>query len=582
MSKNIIIIGASGHAKVIIDIIEQLEDYTIVGLIDSFKPKGSFIFQYEILGNEKDIPALSQTYDFYAGIIAIGDNWTRKNIYKKIIKIVPEFEFISAIHPKSIIGKGVKIGKGTVIMAGAIVNSDAKIEDFCIINTGALLEHDCNLGKFASLAPNATVGGNVKIGAFSAICLSANVIQDISIGIHSIIGAGALVNRKVGDYKMVYGIPGKVIKEIAKGEKYLYNADKYAKEKIESYPQIEVIDKKAPWDKLIQGIGSYDFYHTYDYHMLSKKPDETPVLVVYKKVGALIAIPLLLRDIPGTVYKDATSVYGYPGPITKKIEADFNNSNFIKSLKNYFIENNIISVFSRLNPFMAHQHLVLKNFGDVSLQGQVVNIDLDLKLEKQRALYASRLKTHVNKARRLCTIRKAETPAEIQAYIDIYYENMDRVQAKKDYYFSSAYFEDILKSKDFRTEVLLAIDNESGTIIAGSMFIMTHTIVQYHLSGTKEAFLHVMPTKLLIDEMRIIATQEGYKFFNLGGGLGGKDDDSLFDFKASFSKDFKPFYLWKLIVNEAVYNELVSKKNSPIASDFFPLYRAENHLNTDS
>ena len=79
--------------------------------------------------------------------------------------------------------------------------------------------------------------------------------------------------------------------------------------------------------------------------------------------------------------------------------------------------------------------------------------------------------------------------------------------------------------------------------------------------------------------MRIIATNNGCKFFNLGGGLGGRDDDSLFDFKSSFSKDFKEFKLWKYIVKQDVYDDLVAKKGVPEDSDFFPLYRSLNDLN---
>ncbi|MFB9057603.1 acetyltransferase [Mariniflexile ostreae] len=218
MQRNLIIIGASGHAKVIIEIIETLGNYSIIGLIDSFKCKGTRVFGYEILGQDKDIPYLSKTYNVFTGVIAIGDNWTRKNIYKDIKKHLPDFNFISAIHPKSIIDKNVKIGRGAVIMAGAVVNSDAKIGDFCVIHAQASLGHDSKMNNYSSLGSNATVGGNVKIGALSAIALNANVIQGISIGTHCVIGAGALINRKIGGYKMVYGVPGKVIKKISKGE----------------------------------------------------------------------------------------------------------------------------------------------------------------------------------------------------------------------------------------------------------------------------------------------------------------------------------------------------------------------------
>lgn len=579
--QNIVVIGASGHAKVIIDIIEQENKYHIVGLIDSFKAKGESIFNYNILGSEADLLDLIAQHNFKAGIIAIGDNWTRKLVFDKIRGLVPDFYFVTAIHPKAIIGKNVTIGKGTVIMPGVIVNSDTKIGKFCILNTKASLDHDGNIKKFASLAPNATIGGNVNIGAFSAICLGANVIQDITIGKHSIIGAGALVNRDVESFKMVYGVPFKVIRTIDKGEKYLYHTDSSLKLKhdIEITNTLQVITEKKSWDATLQDIGYYDFYHTYDYHVLSKTTHETPLLLKYIENRTIIALPLLIRNIEGSNYKDATSVYGYAGPINKGMTPDFDNKNFQKKLMEYFNENNIVSVFSRLNPFIPYQRKILTNIGAIVNQGKVVNIDLTLDVDKQRQRFQSRLKTHINKSRRSCSIKTALTDNDIQAFIDIYYENMDRVQAKKSYYFSKDYFEKMVSSCDFKSEILLAIDNETKTTIAACQYIFTNNIVQYHLSGTKDDFLHLMPTKLLIDEMRLRASKRGFAYFNLGGGLGGRDDDSLFDFKSSFSKDFKDFNLWKLIVNKEVYNLLTAKKGIDTASAFFPLYRTLDEIN---
>ncbi|MCB0450807.1 MAG: peptidoglycan bridge formation glycyltransferase FemA/FemB family protein [Confluentibacter sp.] len=313
--------------------------------------------------------------------------------------------------------------------------------------------------------------------------------------------------------------------------------------------------------------------------MTSKAENKTPLLLKYEENDVLIAIPLLVRKIPNTKYVDATSVYGYAGPISKGITATFDPSNFNRALMEYFSKNNYVSVFSRLNPFIENQCALLSNLGIIQNQGKIVNIDLNLSLEDQRSSFRNRLKTHINKSRRLCTVRKAETIADIKSYIDIYHENMDRVKAKKLYYFDEAYFENLLKSTNYKSTILLAIEKETGQIIAGSMFFITNGIVQYHLSGTKNGFLHLTPTKLLIDEMRIIATNNGCKFFNLGGGLGGRDDDSLFDFKSSFSKDFKEFKLWKYIVKQDVYDDLVAKKGVPEDSDFFPLYRSLDDLN---
>ncbi|MFH4965327.1 acetyltransferase [Gaetbulibacter sp. M235] len=579
--QNIVVIGASGHAKVVIDILERENKYNIIGLIDSYKPKGMSIFQYKILGTENDLPDLIKNFNFNAGIIAIGDNWIRKLVHDKITQLVPDFKYISAIHPSAIIGKNVTIGQGTVIMPGVIVNIDSKIGNFCILNTKASLDHDGDIKKFSSLAPNATVGGNVTIGSFSAICLGANIIQDITIGKHSIIGAGALVNRDVEDYKMVYGIPAKVIRTINEGEKYLYHAEDFVKPKevFEINSTLEEIYNKKDWDDVLKEIGYYDFYHTYDYHDLSKNDNETPLLLKYVENDIIIAIPLLIRKIENTNYKDATSVYGYAGPISKNLSFSFDNTQFQEKIKEYFEVNNFVSVFSRLNPFISGQCRALINLGTITRQGKVVNINLKLDIDIQRQNFQNRLKTHINKARRNCTIKRAASEEGLQKFMDIYYENMDRVHAKNSYYFKKDYFQKMVSSQDFKSEVLLAIDNESGETIAASQFVMTNNIVQYHLSGTKNDFLHLTPTKLLIDEMRLIASEKGYTYFNLGGGLGGKDDDSLFNFKASFSKDFKDFFLWKFICNQKVYDELVLKKGVDTDSNFFPLYRSLDDIN---
>ena len=157
---------------------------------------------------------------------------------------------------------------------------------------------------------------------------------------------------------------------------------------------------------------------------------------------------------------------------------------------------------------------------------------------------------------------------------------MDRVNANKYYYFNKSYFQKIIKSNNFKTTLLFVVENKSKKIIGASMFIATNSIVQYHLSGTKNEYTKLNATKLLIDEMRIRATKQGYDFFNLGGGLGGRDDDPLFNFKSSFSKDFKDFNLWKWITNEKIYNKLISDKESDnAASNYFPLYRSIEDIN---
>ena len=219
--KPIFIVGASGHAKVIIDIIEKEGIYEIVGLIDSFKNKGEEILGYIVVGKEHDLPELLKKHDGASVLIAIGDNWVRHLVLEKLLNISPEITFATTIHPSAQIAKHVKIGSGVVIMAGAIVNSKTVIEDFVIVNTKASIDHDGLLKSFSSLAPGVTLGGNVAVGHYAVVSIGATVKHNISIGNHAIIGAGAVLLDSCNDNVIMYGVPAKEIRKRILGEKYL-------------------------------------------------------------------------------------------------------------------------------------------------------------------------------------------------------------------------------------------------------------------------------------------------------------------------------------------------------------------------
>ena len=210
----IVVIGSAGHAKVVLDILELCEKYKVVGLIDSFKKSGEKVNGYEVLGDEFILPDLCQNNNVFGGIVAIGHNWNRNSMIDKIKKMCPEFNFIIAVHPQAVVGSHVKIGDGTVVMAGAIVNSNSSIGNHCIINTQSIIEHDSTISSFASIAPGAILGGNVSVGSKTAVGIGATVIEKINIGKGSIIGAHSLVLRDVPSDQIWYGVPAEYKKEV--------------------------------------------------------------------------------------------------------------------------------------------------------------------------------------------------------------------------------------------------------------------------------------------------------------------------------------------------------------------------------
>lgn len=216
----ILIIGSSGHAKVIIDIFEK-SNWEVIGLIDDFRNKDEKTMGYKILGKVDDIPQIINDTKIDHVFVAIGDNWDRHNIVNKIRDKNPRIKFANAIHPTAKIGKNVRLGKGIAIMAGAIVNADAKIGNFAFINTKASAGHDVRMMDYSSLAPGVTVGGNTKIGECSAISIGAIIKDKIKIGKHCVVGAGALLLKNCEDNWIIYGAPAKEIRKREIGEKYL-------------------------------------------------------------------------------------------------------------------------------------------------------------------------------------------------------------------------------------------------------------------------------------------------------------------------------------------------------------------------
>lgn len=342
---------------------------------------------------------------------------------------------------------------------------------------------------------------------------------------------------------------------------------------------IEVINDKNEWRALLAKIEHTDFYHTYDYHQLSKKEGEFPILLKYTSDNTTIALPFLIRNIQNSDYKDITSVYGYAGLLSVNTNENFKIENFHKALNAFFKAHKIIAVFSRLHPFIDEKGLMLEGLGQIVSLGKVVYIDLSKTLADQRAGYNRRLKTYLNKSRKLCTVIEGHSEEHIQTFIQLYLENMTRIGADESYHFNTDYYYKLLSSKDYESKLMLCKHNETQEIIAGAIFIKTGNIVQYHLSGLNEDYFNLQPIKLIIDEMCIISTREGYKYLNLGGGKGSKED-TLFRFKRTFSKNFKVFKIWKYIVDRNAYKVLTENhlntelKDEELDVGYFPAYRA--------
>lgn len=193
---NMYLYGASGHAKVIYDIIKEMQ-MPIDGIFDDNKAVSKFKHHNVSHHWDGEEPV----------IISIGSNKIRKIIAERL-----NCKFEKAIHPSAILSPSVLVNEGTVIMAGAIINSETKIGKHCIINTGASLDHECVISDYVHISPHATLCGNVHVGEGSWIGAGATVIPGVKIGKWSIIGAGASVIKDVPDNVIMAGVPAKILK----------------------------------------------------------------------------------------------------------------------------------------------------------------------------------------------------------------------------------------------------------------------------------------------------------------------------------------------------------------------------------
>jgi len=217
----IVLFGASDQCRHTLDIIEQEGRYRVVGIFDTAKPPGTRVDGYPVLGYLEKLPEAMRDLQVQGGLIAIGDNFIRRKVVHEILNVVPDFSFITTIHPSAIIGKQVSIGPGSTIMEGVIINNNCTIGAHCNLWTRASLDHDSTIHDYSSFSPGVVTGGRVTIGECTVIGIGASILHYRTVGDHCVIGGGSLVNKNIPDYSLAWGVPARVIRERTAGEKYL-------------------------------------------------------------------------------------------------------------------------------------------------------------------------------------------------------------------------------------------------------------------------------------------------------------------------------------------------------------------------
>jgi sugar O-acyltransferase (sialic acid O-acetyltransferase NeuD family) len=211
MKTDLIIIGAGGHAKVLIDCLLHQHNCNIIGILDNnTSMHGQLILGITVLGGDDKIADYPiNAVKLINAIGSVDVPQRRKLVYQQFKNA--GYEFYSVIHPNVYIGQAVQLGEGVQLMAGVFLQTECQIGDNVLINTGALIDHEVHLGNHIHIAPGVVISGNVSIGEESHVGAGAVIIQGLKIGKRSLVGAGAVVINDISAGERVAGVPAKRI-----------------------------------------------------------------------------------------------------------------------------------------------------------------------------------------------------------------------------------------------------------------------------------------------------------------------------------------------------------------------------------
>lgn len=206
-----IVVGAGGHGRVVLDILTQAGEMTVVGFVDS-DPQlaGRRIDGVQVLGQPGDLPRIRDDLGADRAVVAIGDNGARRAIADWLDG--NGYQLVNAIHPSANLASNVSLGRNVVVAAGVLTCAHCQIGDSVILNTGCIVDHETLIGTATHICPGARLAGRVTVESGAFIGIGATVIQSVRVGYEAIVGAGAVVIHDVAPMSTVVGVPAQPIK----------------------------------------------------------------------------------------------------------------------------------------------------------------------------------------------------------------------------------------------------------------------------------------------------------------------------------------------------------------------------------
>lgn len=211
-SRPVAVIGAGGHAKVVMSVLRATGYEVSAVYDDSPEKRGKELFGVPILGPIEELEDSPKTH----ALIAIGDCRMRERVAHRFQHVT----WVTAVHPSSYVDPTARLGPGTVVFAGAVVQPDAVIGAHVVINTGATVDHDCWVEDFAHLAPGVHLAGGVRIGRGAFLGVGAIVIPNRAVGRGAVVGAGGVVTADLPAGVTATGVPARAWNSfVARGDR---------------------------------------------------------------------------------------------------------------------------------------------------------------------------------------------------------------------------------------------------------------------------------------------------------------------------------------------------------------------------
>lgn len=331
----------------------------------------------------------------------------------------------------------------------------------------------------------------------------------------------------------------------------------------------------------------HDFHHMPGYARLcADREGGEPVAFVAEKGNARLFVPLIVRPIVDAPRKicplyDAISPYGYPSPLVTETDSEQEQGEFLEDALRLFLsalrERAIVSAFVRLHPLLSLRLGPFSRHGTLVHHGETVFVDLT---QSEEDLWGQTRSTHrrkIKQAERVGFVAEIDDNWKyFDDFFEIYTETMRRVNANDEYFFPRQYF---CRLRDALGGALhLCVVRAGQVITCAGLFSEVCGIVQAHLAGSRVEHGGGDTAKLMFDFVRRWAKQRNNRFYHLGGGRGA-EEDSLFQFKAGFSKSRASFHTWRAVADADAYQALICQwelrtgTTAEPLDGFFPAYR---------